>query len=181
MDHNCKIGWNFYNKLQKQAQVNFKDMNLVQSFIRVHEDVIDPSTNQQLKTVMWPPTKQTNTVPLLKDLPDNSLKDSQFWMYDPVTGQTVIVCANEEYRVLDVKDLMCFGENDIKLLGRTQIRSDPKYEVCAKTSLLELLRLLYSRCGPENKGEWRHSCLVRILEESFLMLNNKRRRNASKA
>ncbi|KAJ0444067.1 hypothetical protein HanPI659440_Chr16g0649091 [Helianthus annuus] len=30
-DHNCKIGWNFFNKLQQQARVNFKDMKLAQS------------------------------------------------------------------------------------------------------------------------------------------------------
>ncbi|KAF5758696.1 hypothetical protein HanRHA438_Chr16g0744811 [Helianthus annuus] len=64
-DYNCKIGCNFYNKLQRQALVNFKDMNLAQSFIKVHEDVIDPSTNQPLKTVMWPPTTQAKTIPLL--------------------------------------------------------------------------------------------------------------------
>ncbi|MFS7944371.1 hypothetical protein Hanom_Chr06g00511341 [Helianthus anomalus] len=132
-DHNCKIGWNFYNKLQKQVQVNLRDMNLAQSFIRVHEDVLDPSTNQPLKIVMWPPTKQTKTIPLLKELPDNSLKDLKFWMYDHVTGQAVIVCDNEEYRVADVKYLICFGENGIKLLGRIQIRSEPQYEVCAKS------------------------------------------------
>ncbi|KAM0002607.1 hypothetical protein Hdeb2414_s0320g00866671 [Helianthus debilis subsp. tardiflorus] len=102
-DHNCKIGWNFFNKLQQQARVNFKDMKLAQLFVLEHEDVLDPSTNKPFKTVMWPPTKQTKNVPLLKELPDNSLKDLQFWMYDPVTGQTVIVCETEEYRVADMK------------------------------------------------------------------------------
>ncbi|MFS7927702.1 hypothetical protein Hanom_Chr04g00312211 [Helianthus anomalus] len=34
---NCKIGWNFYNKIQKQALVNFKDMNLHESFVKVHK------------------------------------------------------------------------------------------------------------------------------------------------
>ncbi|MFS8033758.1 hypothetical protein Hanom_Chr17g01573341 [Helianthus anomalus] len=82
---------------------------------------------------MWPPTKQTKTIPLLKDLSDNNLKDLQFWMYDPVTGQAVIVCEHKEYRFANVKDLMLFEENDIKLLRRTQIRSDPMYEVCAKS------------------------------------------------
>ncbi|KAJ0792861.1 hypothetical protein HanOQP8_Chr01g0022731 [Helianthus annuus] len=131
-DHNCKIGWNSYNKLQRQTKVNFKDMELAQSFILEHEDVIDPSTNKPFKTVMWPTTKQTKIVPLLKEFPDNSLKDLQFWMYDLVTGQAVIVCVAEEYNVADVKDLMRFEENDIKLLGRTQIRSDPQYEVRTK-------------------------------------------------
>ncbi|MFS7962723.1 hypothetical protein Hanom_Chr08g00729911 [Helianthus anomalus] len=35
---------------------------------------------------------------------------------------------------LQVKlDLLCFGENDIKLLSKTQIQSDPEYEACAKS------------------------------------------------
>ncbi|KAJ0787729.1 hypothetical protein HanPI659440_Chr05g0183661 [Helianthus annuus] len=54
-------------------------------------------------------------------------------MYDPITGQAVIVCDNVEYRFLDTRDLMCFGENNIKLLAKTQIQSDPPYEVCAKS------------------------------------------------
>ncbi|MFS7901054.1 hypothetical protein Hanom_Chr00s164915g01826521 [Helianthus anomalus] len=54
-------------------------------------------------------------------------------MYDPISGQAVIVCENDEYRVTDVRDLMRFGKNDIHLLGRSQILSDPQYEVCAKS------------------------------------------------
>ncbi|MFS8005880.1 hypothetical protein Hanom_Chr13g01242581 [Helianthus anomalus] len=74
-------------------------------------------------------------------------------MYDPVTGQAVIVCANEEYRVTDVKDLMHFGENDIKLLGRTQIRSDPQCEVYAKnfTSAIAQITLLKLWSGQETQ------------------------------
>ncbi|KAJ0604057.1 hypothetical protein HanHA300_Chr02g0045351 [Helianthus annuus] len=48
-------------------------------------------------------------------------------MYDPVLGQAVIVCENDEYRVADVRDLMRLG-----VFGRSQIQSDPQYEVCAK-------------------------------------------------
>ncbi|KAM0006465.1 hypothetical protein Hdeb2414_s0172g00822361 [Helianthus debilis subsp. tardiflorus] len=115
---NWKIGWNFYNRLQQQAKVNFKDMKLAESILLEHDDVLDPVTNKPFTTVMWPATKQTKTVPLLKELPNNSLKDLQFWMYDPVTGQAVIVCENIEYRITDAKDLMRFGENDIKLLEK---------------------------------------------------------------
>ncbi|KAJ0735218.1 hypothetical protein HanPI659440_Chr11g0429621 [Helianthus annuus] len=129
----CKIGWNFFNKLQQQAKVNFKDMKLAKSILLEHEGVLDPATNKPFKTVMWHATKQTKTVPLLKELPDNSLKDMKFWMYDSVTGQAVIVCENTEHRIVDAKDLMRFRENDIKLLAKTHIRSDHQYEVCAKS------------------------------------------------
>ncbi|KAF5809750.1 hypothetical protein HanRHA438_Chr04g0171191 [Helianthus annuus] len=129
---NCKIRWNFFNKLQQHARVNFKDMKLAQSIVQEDEEVVDPATGKPYKTVKWPATKQTKTV-LLKELPDNSLKDLQFWMYDPIIGQAVIVCDNAEYRFLDTRDLMCFGENDIKLLAKTRIQSDPQYEVCAKS------------------------------------------------
>ncbi|KAJ0876776.1 hypothetical protein HanPSC8_Chr11g0492311 [Helianthus annuus] len=129
---NCKIGWNFFNKLQQQAKVNFKDIKLAQSILLEDEDVLDPATDKPYKTVMWPATKQTKTVPLLKELPDDSLKDLRFWMYDPVTGQVVIVCENAEYRIMDTRDLMHFRENDIKILSKTH-KSDPKYEVYAKS------------------------------------------------
>ncbi|MFS7913762.1 hypothetical protein Hanom_Chr02g00145481 [Helianthus anomalus] len=119
-----KIGWNFYNRLQQQVKVNFKDMKLVESFLLEHEDVLNHSTNKPFTIVMWPPMKQTKTVPLLKELPDNSLNDLKFWM------------------VTDAKDLMCFGENDIKLLGRTQTRSDHQYEVCAKNFTASIAQIM---------------------------------------
>ncbi|KAF5789602.1 hypothetical protein HanXRQr2_Chr09g0373211 [Helianthus annuus] len=53
----CKIGWNFFNRLQQQAKVNFKDMKLAESFLLEHEDVLDPATNKPFTTIIWPPTK----------------------------------------------------------------------------------------------------------------------------
>ncbi|MFS7934930.1 hypothetical protein Hanom_Chr05g00397461 [Helianthus anomalus] len=119
----------FFNILQQQEKVNFNDTKLAKSFPLEHEDVLDPATNKSFTTMMWPPTKQSKTVPLLKELPDNSLKDLQFWM------------------VAGVKDLMHFGENDIKLLGRTQIRSDHQYEVCAKTFIDSIAKITLFKLG----------------------------------
>ncbi|MFS7917176.1 hypothetical protein Hanom_Chr03g00185991 [Helianthus anomalus] len=68
---------------------------------------------------MWPPTKSAKTVILLKYLPNNNLYEFKFWMYDLVSGQVVIVCENEEFRIVDVRDLMHFEETDIHLLGRS--------------------------------------------------------------
>ncbi|KAF5772309.1 hypothetical protein HanXRQr2_Chr13g0575361 [Helianthus annuus] len=59
---NCKIEWNFFNKLQQQARVNFKDMKLAQSIVQEDEEVVNPATGNPYKTVMWPATKQTKTV-----------------------------------------------------------------------------------------------------------------------
>ncbi|MFS7983176.1 hypothetical protein Hanom_Chr11g00971471 [Helianthus anomalus] len=54
-------------------------------------------------------------------------------MYDHISGQAVVVCDDVEYRFIDTLDLMCFGEKDINLLAKSQIQSDPQYEVCAKS------------------------------------------------
>ncbi|MFS8001980.1 hypothetical protein Hanom_Chr13g01196691 [Helianthus anomalus] len=64
-------------------------MKLAKSILLEDEEVLDHATNKPCKTVMWPATKQTKTTPLLKEYPDNSLKDLKFWMYDPVTGQAI--------------------------------------------------------------------------------------------
>ncbi|KAF5767371.1 hypothetical protein HanXRQr2_Chr14g0623561 [Helianthus annuus] len=77
---NCKIGVNFYNRLQQHARVNFRDMKLAESTIEEDAEVLDPATGKPYKTVKWPATKQANTVPLLKELPDDSLKNFQFWV-----------------------------------------------------------------------------------------------------
>ncbi|MFS7977380.1 hypothetical protein Hanom_Chr10g00903301 [Helianthus anomalus] len=50
-------------------------------------------------------------------------------MYDPISGQVVVVCDDVEYRFIDTRDLMCFGENDINPLAKSQIQSDPQYEL----------------------------------------------------
>ncbi|MFS7914528.1 hypothetical protein Hanom_Chr02g00154511 [Helianthus anomalus] len=48
---NCKIGWNFFNKLQQHARVNFKDMKLAQSIVQEDEEVMDPAAGKPYKTV----------------------------------------------------------------------------------------------------------------------------------
>ncbi|MFS7905252.1 hypothetical protein Hanom_Chr01g00045501 [Helianthus anomalus] len=50
-------------------------------------------------------------------------------MYDPISGQAVVVCDDAEYRFIDTRDLMCFAEKDNNLLAKSQIQSDPQYEV----------------------------------------------------
>ncbi|MFS8034980.1 hypothetical protein Hanom_Chr17g01587601 [Helianthus anomalus] len=101
---------------------------------------------------MCPPTKQTNTIPLLQDLPDNSLQDFMFWMYDLVSGQVVIFCKHDEYRVVDFRDLMRFGEKDIHLLGRSQIQSDPQYKICAKSFLARIAQIILFRMWYVQRG-----------------------------
>ncbi|MFS7929798.1 hypothetical protein Hanom_Chr04g00336661 [Helianthus anomalus] len=131
--------------------------------------------------VMWHPTKQTKNVPLLKELPNNSLKDLQFWMYDPVTGQVVIVCATKEYRTAGVKDLIRFGENDIKLLGRHRSEVILSMKSVLRTSQLRLHRLHCSSYGMDNDQEWILNYLVLMLEESYLIPRRSKRRNSSEA
>ncbi|MFS7999175.1 hypothetical protein Hanom_Chr12g01162901 [Helianthus anomalus] len=87
---NCQIGVNFYNRLQQQARVNFRDMKLAESTIEEDADVLDPATRKPYKIVKWSATKQANIVPPLKELPDDSLKNFQFWMYDPISSKAVI-------------------------------------------------------------------------------------------
>ncbi|KAF5811385.1 hypothetical protein HanXRQr2_Chr04g0180811 [Helianthus annuus] len=101
---------------------------------------------------MWPPTKQAKIVPLLKDLPDNSLHQFEFWMCDPVSDQAVIVCDNEEFRVADVRDLMRFGEANIHLLGRSQIQSDPQYEVCTKSYTAGVAQIILLKMWSGRRG-----------------------------
>ncbi|KAM0000678.1 hypothetical protein Hdeb2414_s0012g00384611 [Helianthus debilis subsp. tardiflorus] len=150
-----KIGWNFYNRLQQQDKVNFNDMKLAESFLLEYEDVLDPSTNKPFTTVIWPPTKQNKTVPLLKELPNNSLKDLQFWMYDPITGQAVIVCENTEYRVAGAKDLMRFGKMTSSFWQELRLWVILSMEFVLKTSQLRLLRLCCSSYGQDNAREWK--------------------------
>ncbi|MFS7963927.1 hypothetical protein Hanom_Chr08g00744111 [Helianthus anomalus] len=73
-------------------------------------------------------------------------------MYDPVSGQGVIVYENEEFRVAHVRDLMWFGENDIHLLGRSQIQSDPQYEVFAKAFIAGVAQIIQLKMWSGRRG-----------------------------
>ncbi|MFS7927048.1 hypothetical protein Hanom_Chr04g00304341 [Helianthus anomalus] len=91
-------------------------MKLAQSIVWEDEEVVNPAIGKPYKTVIWPATKQTKTVVIVRD--------------------------NVEYMFLDTRDFMCFGENDNKLLAKTQIQSNPQYEVCAKSWIGAVAQIL---------------------------------------
>ncbi|KAK1413195.1 hypothetical protein QVD17_34966 [Tagetes erecta] len=133
LDKCSRKWWELYKEIQRQAANNFRDMKTAQSKVRTHKDVMDPSTGQPMKTVVWPPTKKATIIPIPMNLPDGSLDVLKFWAYDPVQGETLIVCGNVEYKVKDTTELMKFDEMDIKTLGRNHIQVPDEYEICGKS------------------------------------------------
>ncbi|CAI9304250.1 unnamed protein product [Lactuca saligna] len=71
--------------------------------------------------VTWSPTKQAKRIPLPKCLREGTLDSMQFWVYDEATMSVVIKLKRNQYRIVDPKDLLKFGERDIRTLSNFQI------------------------------------------------------------
>ncbi|CAH1416304.1 unnamed protein product [Lactuca virosa] len=113
--------WSFTNFLEIKAKNNFEGLKIASSFTKKAKDVIDPRTNKTMVNVMWPPTKQAKRIPLPKRLPEGTLDKIQFWVYDEATTTVVIKLKKNQFRIVDPKDLLKFGERDIRPLLNFQI------------------------------------------------------------
>lgn len=70
-----RMDMELYNEFQRNAANDFRDMKAAQSKVQTQKDVMDLSTRQLMKSVVWPPTKKAKFIPIPKDLPDGSLYD----------------------------------------------------------------------------------------------------------
>ena len=99
-------------------------MKIASSFLKKAKGVRLPLTNKTVVNVMWPPTDKVKSVPISKPLSDGSLHIMQFWVYDEATSTVVIRMEKTQIRLIDLKDLLKFGEHDIKKLASKQIMTD---------------------------------------------------------
>ncbi|KAK1430098.1 hypothetical protein QVD17_12608 [Tagetes erecta] len=127
------------------------DMVTAASGVRTHKDVVDPSTGEPLKIVMWPPTQKAKVIPLPVNLHDGSLSAFKYWCYDLVQSEVVIVYGNVEYRLMDTSELMRFEESDIKVLAQYQIQVAENFEVCGKTFTAVVSQIISSEMWAGNR------------------------------
>ncbi|MFS7955139.1 hypothetical protein Hanom_Chr07g00639121 [Helianthus anomalus] len=125
-------GWDFLKRLEYEVLNEFLNLETAEYCERWHREVIETTTGKQVRSVIWPLTTKAKIIPLFEYFLDGSLKDFEFWCYDPKIGDVVMVCKDKEYRVAIPSDLMRFAKEDITLLSKNQIRCDSKYEVSAK-------------------------------------------------
>jgi hypothetical protein len=128
-DSRAKLFWQF---LRRQVDLGFPTMPTAESFLKKAKGVIDPSTGKTFVNVMWPPTNKLKRIPLSDAIPDGSLDKMQFWTYDNATATVIIRLDKGQIRLVDHRDLLKFGEKDIKTLSKFQIIADSDDEVCAK-------------------------------------------------
>ncbi|KAI3754619.1 hypothetical protein L1987_54406 [Smallanthus sonchifolius] len=72
--------------------------------------------------------KMKTTESKLKRSKVNTLRDFQYWTYDPITIEALIVTDQAKYQILDPFDLSKFSEQDIKVLARSHIRHEQLWE-----------------------------------------------------
>ena len=133
--------WNFKGFLEDQKKKFSSFKTAKSTFVEV-EGVRDGKTSKQFKNVMWPPIDKENIIPIAKPLPDGSLREAKFWVYDDVTTTAVIRLPKTQIRLVEAKDLLKFGNKDIKRLSKMQIMCpNPLFEEAAKdyTSMIAVI------------------------------------------
>ncbi|CAI9279561.1 unnamed protein product [Lactuca saligna] len=131
--NNDTIAWSLKNFLETKVKNNFKGLKTASSFTKKAKGVIDPRTNKTMVNVMWQSTKQAKRIPLPKRLPEGTLDSMQLWVYDEATATVVIKLKKNQFRIVDPKDLLKFGERDIHTLSNFQIIVENElFEAAAK-------------------------------------------------
>ncbi|KAJ0637328.1 hypothetical protein HanOQP8_Chr17g0672521 [Helianthus annuus] len=126
-------GYLFFERLKRDVVRGFPFMHTAESILTPSLGVLDPRTNRRMKIVTWPPTNKEKTIPLVKKIPDGSLKTMHFWAYDETLGQALIVCDDDvKSRLTDQVDLLNLNLENLEVLAQNQIRSTEKYEGAAK-------------------------------------------------
>ncbi|MFS8002967.1 hypothetical protein Hanom_Chr13g01208331 [Helianthus anomalus] len=93
-----------------------------------------PHTKRTIRSVIWPATDKGKIIPIAKKFEKGILKNFKFWAYDPKMVEAFIVIEEQSIRILNLNsyDLMSFNEEDVLILTNHQIRTNEKYEECAK-------------------------------------------------
>ncbi|MFS7999318.1 hypothetical protein Hanom_Chr12g01164661 [Helianthus anomalus] len=108
-------------------------MKTVVSTLRRNPGVRDAHTKRTVKSVIWPPNDKEKTIPIARKFAKGILKNLHFWACDPKMAETVTVTQEQSIRIRDTLDLMIFHEEDILILNQHQIRTNDRYEECAKS------------------------------------------------
>ncbi|KAL7606254.1 hypothetical protein Lser_V15G18890 [Lactuca serriola] len=114
-------GTDFKLFLENQVKRKLDGMKTADSFVKKVKGVFDPNTNRTIKNVMSPPIKKMNQIPIIQQPPDGSLLNMKYWVFDEATATAVIKLATGVIRLLEAKDLLKFGERDIRTLVKHQI------------------------------------------------------------
>mgnify|MGYP001555473104 CR=1 FL=1 len=71
-------------------------MKKANSLIRRDPEVLDPKTNNPMKILLWPPTKQLKEIPIPQHFQDGYLDRMEFWEINEVTTTAAIKFSNSD-------------------------------------------------------------------------------------
>ncbi|KAF5809061.1 hypothetical protein HanRHA438_Chr04g0162871 [Helianthus annuus] len=125
-------GWAFHSRLEREVRTNFATMKTAEPTIRRNPGVRDPHTKRTVRSVIWPATDKEKIIPIAKMFEKGILRNFKFWAYDPKTAEAPIVTEEQSTRIPNSYDLVSLHEEDIMVLTNHQIRTNEKYEECAK-------------------------------------------------
>ncbi|KAM0057389.1 hypothetical protein Hdeb2414_s0005g00157641 [Helianthus debilis subsp. tardiflorus] len=126
-------GWAVHAKLEREVKNNFQNMKVVDLYLKKSHAVHDTHTKRTVRTVIWPPTDKEKLIPVARKFAKGILKNIQFWSYDLRMAEAMIVTKENTSRLADTLDLMSFHEEDMKILGQNQIRTNEQHEGWAKS------------------------------------------------
>lgn len=94
-------------------------MKTADSLLKRDNEVLDPKTNEPMKIVMWPATKQLKEIPIPQHFHNRYLDRMELWGFDEVTATTTIKFTNSDIvlRLVDAKYMLWLKERDIHTLA----------------------------------------------------------------
>nr|KAJ0215764.1 hypothetical protein LSAT_V11C300123010 [Lactuca sativa] len=139
--------WAFKKILEDKVRHNFAGVRTSSSFIRKVKGVIDPCTNRTMVNVMWPPTKKTKKTPLFLPIPDGSLNDLQYWVYDEAITTVVIKTEMDRFRLVDPIGLLRLGQRAIHTLSTKQLMVENEmFEAVVKEFTSMIAKIIDQKC-----------------------------------
>ncbi|KAL8196810.1 hypothetical protein R6Q57_024464 [Mikania cordata] len=91
----------FAKFLKDQCDKNFPTMKLAKGRRFTSKYILDPVTIRPWVYTKYPPPNKEKAIPIHMRTADNLLKDFQFWYFEEVTFEAVIVCDSDNYFILE--------------------------------------------------------------------------------
>ncbi|CAI9294424.1 unnamed protein product [Lactuca saligna] len=125
--------WAFKKFQEDKAKQKFEGLKTTSLFVKKVKGVTHPRTNKTMVNVMWPPTNKAKRIPITQCVPNGSLNDLLYWVYDEATSIVVIKMKKDQIHLVDSKALLKFGEHEIHTLFKHQlVEENEMFEAAAK-------------------------------------------------
>ncbi|KAL8215989.1 hypothetical protein R6Q57_022826 [Mikania cordata] len=144
----------FAKFLKDECDTDFPTMKTTKGKRYVSSCIIDPVKKKPWIYYRYPPPATVKAVPVSSRVPDNTLKNIDFWYFDEKTDAVVIMNTKGDLNdldiIMDLMDLLKFGKDDMQVLHDNPIRIyggwDEEAKPFTRVTSLAMEMKLYAGC-----------------------------------